>query len=114
MKTATLVPYSLVRTVLDSYLASRVQKGQTMFLLDGFPRSEEQTAFFQEIRKTNWQVISILHFYAPKPDLLARVLKRAETSGRVDDTAEVFAKRLAAHEAEIESVLGAFEGKVEN
>lgn len=66
------------------------------------------------MKKSNWQVTSILHFYAPKSILLARVLRRAETSGRVDDTAEVFAKRLAAHEAEIESVLGAFEGKVKN
>lgn len=55
MKSATLVPYSFIRTVLDNYLASQVRKGQTMFLLDGFPRSAEQTAFFQEV----WRFTSL-------------------------------------------------------
>lgn len=46
MRNASLVPYSYVRDVLDACLAEHVQQGRTKFLIDGFPRSEEQAEFF--------------------------------------------------------------------
>ena len=44
--------------------------------------------------------------------MLSRILKRAEISGRVDDTTDVFRRRYAGHMQEITTVLGAFAGKV--
>ena len=44
--------------------------------------------------------------------MLSRILKRAEMSGRVDDTTSIFRKRYAGHVQEIAAVISAFAGRV--
>lgn len=55
---------------------------------------------------------AILHFHCSEDVMFTRMLKRAQTSGRVDDTPEVFRRRYAGHTQEISSITGAFVGKV--
>ena len=55
---------------------------------------------------------AILHFHCSEDVMLSRMLKRAKTSGRVDDTTEVFRRRYAGHTQEISSITGEFVGKV--
>ncbi|KAL8822548.1 MAG: hypothetical protein Q9191_006719 [Dirinaria sp. TL-2023a] len=105
MSNASLVPYEHVQKTLSLGLVDHIQNGRDNFLIDGFPRSKEQTQFFDGKG-------GAFPTQALKAVMLARMLKRAETSGRVDDTAEVFRKRYAAHMEEISSVTEAFPGKV--
>jgi adenylate kinase family enzyme len=61
------------------------------YLIDGFPRTVEQAVQFeQNVLEAN----QVLYFDAPKELMLERCLKRAETSGRVDDKADVLEKRV--------------------
>lgn len=46
MRNASLMPYHYVRDVLDACLIQHIQHGRINFLVDGFPRSMEQTQFF--------------------------------------------------------------------
>lgn len=109
MGNASLVPYIYVRNLLEHRLIKYMQNGQTNFLIDGFPRSEEQAQFFD---KEGWKAKDVLHFQCSQDVMLSRMLKRAEVSGRVDDTVEVFQKRYARHVQEISNVIKAFAGKV--
>lgn len=60
----------------------------------------------------DWKAKAVLHFHCSEAVMLSRILKRAEMSGRVDDTTEVFRRRYAGYMQEISSVTGAFTGKV--
>ncbi len=58
------------------------QSSKTKFLIDGFPRKMDQALKFeQEVCPTSL----VLFFDCPEDVMLQRLLKRGETSGRVDD-----------------------------
>ena len=59
-----------------------------------------------------WKAKAILHFHCTEEVMLSRVLRRAGTSGRVDDTADVFRKRYAGYMQEIATVIEALAGVV--
>lgn len=74
------------------------------FLVDGFPRKMDQALKFEEkvvdakfILYFEWysySLISLLTFdFSPEEEMLKRLLKRGETSGRVDDNIESIKKR---------------------
>ena len=46
MKNGDLVPYYLICNTLNSCLKEHIKNGQKNFLIDGFPRSQEQNKFF--------------------------------------------------------------------
>ncbi|CAD6575391.1 MAG: hypothetical protein ASARMPRED_007213 [Alectoria sarmentosa] len=85
-----LVPIEIVQTVLKSNIDDNIQRGITRILLDGFPRSMEQRTLFET---SGFKIKAVLWFHASRDTLLARVLNRAKTSGRVDDTEAIFEKR---------------------
>lgn len=47
MRDGKLVPKETVQSVLEDGLVSNVKVGKTRILLDGFPRSMEQTKLFE-------------------------------------------------------------------
>ena len=60
------------------------------FLVDGFPRKMDQALKFEEkVTKAKF----VLFFDCPEEEMLKRLLKRGETSGRVDDNIESIKKR---------------------
>lgn len=107
-----LVPMEIVQTVLKSNIDDNIQRGITRILLDGFPRSMEQRTLFETsvsvhfssgagvlamqallTSRQGFKIKAVLWFHASRDTLLARVLNRAKTSGRVDDTEAIFEKR---------------------
>lgn len=56
-------------------------------MADGFPRNTEQASMFEG------EVRAALYFDCSEETMLQRLLRRAETSGRVDDNVETFKKR---------------------
>jgi len=61
------------------------------FLIDGYPRELDQgKRFEEEVAPVN----SVLYFEVADDTMKKRLMKRAETSGRVDDNEETIVKRL--------------------
>lgn len=60
-------------------------------MVDGFPRALDQAVYFE---KNVVEASQILFYDVPQEIMLERCIKRAETSGRADDNAEVIKTRV--------------------
>lgn len=64
------------------------------FLLDGYPRTAGQVVALEEMLAAKGQALdAALELTVDGEELVQRLLKRAETSGRADDTEEVIRER---------------------
>jgi UMP-CMP kinase len=66
------------------------ESGGRRFLIDGFPRAMDQALKFEE---TVVKSKMVLYFECPEEEMMKRLLKRGETSGRVDDNEDSIKKR---------------------
>ena len=93
----TLIPFETTLEVLEPVLKESTQG----FILDGMPRDLRQAEhlewFLGQIKQSIDQVIYIT---LSKKSSYARLLKRAQTEGRSDDTAEAIKKRLEIYSKE--------------
>lgn len=90
MEKGELVP---LETVLGLLRDAMIKKASTSkgFLIDGYPRELDQGKKFEsEVAP----VKAVLYFEVADETMKKRLLKRAETSGRVDDNEETIVKRL--------------------
>jgi adenylate kinase len=110
-----LVPNEVVIGMIDSSLEKHSDaKG---FLFDGFPRTVAQAEALDKLLALRKSAISkVIALEVTEDELVKRLLKRGETSGRSDDTnEEVIRKRFAVYKSETEPVahhyaeLGKFE-----
>ncbi|RKP13560.1 adenylate kinase-domain-containing protein [Piptocephalis cylindrospora] len=84
-----IVPMEVTIALLKKAMR-RSNKG--WFLVDGFPRAMDQALKFEE---TVVESTATLYFECPESTMLQRLLKRGETSGRVDDNIESIRKRFS-------------------
>jgi adenylate kinase len=106
-----LVPDAVVIGMVDSYMAKHPEaKG---FLFDGFPRTVAQAEALDRLlslRKT--AICKVVALEVTEEELVNRLLKRGETSGRTDDTDEaVIRKRFSVYKNETEPVAQYYEGQ---
>lgn len=98
----TLIPFETTLEVLEPVLKESTQG----FILDGMPRDLRQAEhlewFLGQIKQSIDQVIYIT---LSKKSSYARLLKRAQTEGRSDDTAEAIKKRLEIYSKETVPVI---------
>ena len=99
-----LVPDEVVVGMISTALEENPQaKG---FLFDGFPRTAAQAEALDsllEIRKTPVKVMLALD--VSEDELVKRILKRGQSSGRTDDTDEtIIAARVAEYKNKTEAV----------
>lgn len=104
MDKGQLVPDEVVIGMIDSCLEKHPQaKG---FLFDGFPRTIAQAEALDKLlslKKT--AICKVLALEVTEDELVKRLLKRGETSGRSDDTNEaVIRKRFHVYKNETEPV----------
>ena len=88
MKEGKLLPSSTIIALVKKQL--RRYPG-ALVVLDGFPRSRENFQDFVDILGTPEFVISV---DVPDKEMIARILKRAETSGRADDNIDTAQLRI--------------------
>jgi adenylate kinase len=115
MDKGQLVPDEVVIGMIDSSLEKN--HGAKGFLFDGFPRTAAQAGALDKLlalKKTS--ITKVLALEVSEEELVKRLLKRGETSGRSDDTnEEVIRKRFAVYQKETSAVaehykaLGKFE-----
>ncbi|KAI8801985.1 adenylate kinase-domain-containing protein [Cladochytrium replicatum] len=82
-----IVPMEITIALLHEAMR---KNGGTRFLVDGFPRALDQALKFEEVV---CESKFVLYFECPEEEMLKRLLKRGETSGRVDDNIESIKKR---------------------
>ena len=99
-----LVPDDLVVRMIESRIdAPDAAKG---VLLDGFPRTVPQAvALDSMLQKRSDRVAWVVALEVPDDELKVRILKRATTEGRSDDTAEGLAQRLVVYRQDTAPVL---------
>ncbi|MFF1880086.1 adenylate kinase [Pseudarthrobacter sp. NPDC058196] len=75
------------------------------FLLDGYPRTAAQVAFLDEIlADMGHRLDVVLQLVVDPEELIHRLLKRAVSENRTDDTAEVIRERMALYFEQTTSV----------
>ncbi|RKO90276.1 adenylate kinase-domain-containing protein, partial [Blyttiomyces helicus] len=89
IKEGQIVPMEITIALLH---AAILQSSASRFLIDGFPRKMDQALKFEEeVCPSKF----VLYFECPEEEMLKRLLKRGETSGRADDNIESIRKRFA-------------------
>jgi adenylate kinase len=93
-----LVPDEMIIDILLK--AFKVNKeNKNGVILDGFPRTVNQAETLEKVLKGTVNETSILlDIHVDNRELINRLLKRGETSGRSDDNLETIKKRLAVFE----------------
>ena len=100
MDKGQLVPDEVTIRLLESEVKKHSNaKG---FIFDGFPRTNAQAVALDEYLKTMNQSITVmLALEVPEEELKRRLLERAKTSGRPDDSnPEVIQKRITVYHEE--------------
>lgn len=104
MDKGQLVPDEVVIGMIDSCLEKH--HGAKGFLFDGFPRTVAQAEALDKLlvlKKTS--ISKVIALEVIEEELIKRLIKRGETSGRSDDTnEEVIRKRFAVYKNETEPV----------
>src|ERR1022692_2642480 len=104
MDAGGLVPDDLVVRMIESSL-NQPDAGKGV-LLDGFPRTVPQAITLDAmLARLNEKVDEVISLEVPDDELKTRILKRATTEGRSDDTAEGLAQRLVVYRQETAPVL---------
>ncbi|XP_074871628.1 adenylate kinase isoenzyme 1 isoform X1 [Carettochelys insculpta] len=105
MEKGELVPLDTVLDMLRDAMVAKadVSKG---FLIDGYPREVKQG---EEFEKKIAPPTLLLYVDAGKDTMVKRLLKRGETSGRVDDNEETIKKRLDTYYKATEPVIAFYE-----
>lgn len=97
------VPDSVTNPMIDARLSA--PDVQTGFLLDGYPRTLEQTHALRDILpKYRLGLDLVIDITAPSDVLIAHMLRRAKTENRSDDRPEVFATRLEEYHLRTEPI----------
>jgi adenylate kinase len=94
------------RMVADRLTHSDAERG---FLLDGYPRTAGQVQALDTMLSESGQELAVVvELTVPDEELVTRLLHRAETEGRADDTAEVIQHRLDLYHEETAAVIESY------
>jgi len=104
MQRGELVPDDLVmELVIPRMLGAGKSNG---YVLDGFPRSVSQAQEGRLTAEDNDVAVNLAVLFDASPDVLVpRLLDRAQSEGRLDDTPEVIRARLEVFNEEVEPLL---------
>lgn len=80
------------------------------FLVDGFPRNEDNYTGWNEVMGDTIELAGVLHFIVTEEELTARVMARAESSGRTDDNIETLKRRFAQYKTEQIGIIDRYAG----
>ena len=91
MDQGLLVPDEVLLSMMENTLTNLKRSG---IILDGFPRTIPQAEGLDAIfKKLDLTIDMVINIYVDKEILINRLIKRAEDSGRSDDTKEVIVNR---------------------
>ncbi len=104
MERGELVPDSVVIGLAAERLARPDAK--TGFVLDGFPRTVAQAeALDLELSRPGTKLDACLALVTDEPELIARLLKRAQLEGRSDDNESTIRNRMRVYREQTEPLI---------
>ncbi len=84
-----VITVNLIKTAMEKAVAT----GKTTFLIDGFPRNQENLEGWNTVMGNYCKVAFTFFFNCSEQVMENRLLERGKTSGRSDDNAESIRKR---------------------
>ncbi len=80
------------------------------FLLDGYPRTTGQVEFLDQVLAEHGHALDgVVELTVDEDSVVERLLKRAETEGRTDDTEDVIRERQAIYRKETAPLIALYE-----
>jgi len=107
MEKGDLVPLEVVLDLIAEAMLKQVSTSKG-YLIDGYPREQQQGVQFEQ---SILPCTKVLYFEVPDEVMVARLLNRAKTSGRVDDNEETIKKRLVTFHKHSEPVIDYYKDK---
>jgi len=93
-----LVPDKMILDILSKAITEQT-KNSNGIILDGFPRNVAQAEALEALMtKLKKEITILIDLHVDNQELIDRLLKRGETSGRSDDNMETIKKRLEVYE----------------
>jgi len=97
IKNGQIVPSTITVSLLLQAMRSNPGK---KFLIDGFPRNEENRATWYRLAEEKTEVVACLFYECGMDELQRRLLERGKTSGRTDDNLESIKLRFVTFQNE--------------
>ncbi len=92
-----LVDDEIIVQIIEGFIESNTKVRGVLF--DGFPRTYVQAYILEGmLQRLNSKLSCMISLEVPKDELRKRMIERAKTSGRADDTAEVIENRLKEYD----------------
>lgn len=99
-----LVPDDVIIDMIDHKIEKLNKVSGVIF--DGFPRTTEQASSLKKMLQSHKHDVSVMvNLEVPKEELIERLLKRGETSGRSDDNLETIEKRINVYNSQTTPVI---------
>ena len=92
IKDGQIVPVAITCGLIKNAMQARGW-ASGKFLVDGFPRNEDNYQGWNEVMGDSIQLAGVLHFVVTEEELTSRIMARAESSGRTDDNIETLRRR---------------------
>jgi UMP-CMP kinase len=100
-----IVPVDITANLLKSAM---IKSGGGKFLIDGFPRNEENYQGWERIVGNDVDIMGVLFYDCSEAVMEARLLERGKGSGRSDDNIESIKKRFATYVNETKPIIEKF------
>jgi len=103
-----IVPVEITVSLLKGAMEQRIKDSvdsDSMFLIDGFPRSHENLRGWGSVIGDWADVVGVIFLDCPEDEMEKRILKRAETEGRNDDNLHTIKKRFHTYVADTMPVI---------
>lgn len=93
IKEGKIVPVEVTIALIEKAIMVNRKHGQFKFLIDGFPRNQDNLKGWNDVAENSTHLHFCLFFECPEEIMEQRILERGKTSGRADDDVEVIKKR---------------------
>lgn len=105
LKTGELVSDDVIYRVFDEAVKDAKQNNYPEIIVDGFPRTKEQAEWLADYMQQSGESIDqVVVLEVPESEIMKRLDKR----GRMEDTPETIARRMAIYRQKMYPVLGSF------
>lgn len=110
MNNGLLVPTELFgRILVDRISQPDCKKG---YILDGFPRTEEQAVMIDELNAKDGAKIKVIQLDVDEDKLIERMTSRAQHQNRADDTVDKLKTRIAVYNGVKDTLVNYYGDKV--
>jgi len=102
-----IVPVEITCSLLENaMIKTKKECGKNSFLIDGFPRNEDNLSGWTKQMAAKVNLLFVLFFDGPTELFINRCLKRGQAgSGRTDDNLDSLKKRLVTYENESKPII---------